>query len=58
MTQWLDVFGKAKQGDEHLRTVLQRFERLICARRDNDKMARMVNESLVRPVFPLPLTFR
>lgn len=59
MTQWLDVFERAKQGDGHLRSVLQRFERLICARRDHDRMARIVDESLVRSVFfPLPPTLR
>jgi hypothetical protein len=59
MNQWLDVFEKAKQGDEHLRSVLERFERLICARRDHDRMARIVDDSLVRPVpSPLPPTLR
>jgi hypothetical protein len=53
MTQWLGVFEKAKRGDEHLRAVLQRFERLICARRDHDKMARVVDDSLVRTVLSL-----
>lgn len=55
MNQWLDVFEKAKQGDEHLRSVLERFERLICARRDHDRMARIVDDSLVRPVLSLCL---
>ena len=46
--QWLDVF-EVKQGDERLRSVLQRVERLICARRDHNKMARIIDDTLVRP---------
>jgi hypothetical protein len=46
--QWLDAFHKAKQGDEHLRSVMERFGRLIDARRANRKMQEMVNDSLVR----------
>lgn len=44
--RWLDIFEKAKQGDEHQRSVLQRFERLICARRNHNKMARIVDDYL------------
>ena len=51
--QWLDAFHKAKQGDEHLCSVLERFGRLICARRVNERMRRIVNDSLVRH-FPFP----
>jgi hypothetical protein len=46
--QWLHAFHKAKQGDEHLRSVMERFERLIDARRVNMRMQEMVNDSLVR----------
>ena len=56
--QLLDAFEKAKQGDEHLRSVLQRFERLICARRDHTSMTRIVNDFLVCPPFFLSLTPR
>ena len=48
--QWLDAFRKAEQGDEHQRSVLQRFGRLIGARRDHDRMRSIVNDSLVRPL--------
>ena len=47
--QWLDVFNKAKQGDERLNAVLERFGRLVDARRENIRMRRIVNDSLVRP---------
>jgi hypothetical protein len=47
--QWLDAFRKAERGDERLRSVLQRFGRLIVARRDNTKMRSIVNDALVRP---------
>ncbi|KAI0299689.1 hypothetical protein B0F90DRAFT_1574016, partial [Multifurca ochricompacta] len=44
--RWLDVFNKAKKGDEHLCTVLERFGRLISARRDHHRIRRIVNDSL------------
>ena len=48
--QWLDAFNKAKQGDERLYAVLERFGRLVEARRDNLRMRQIVNDSLVRPI--------
>ncbi|KAF8637870.1 hypothetical protein AX17_002496 [Amanita inopinata Kibby_2008] len=32
--KWLDVFNKAKQGDEHLQNVLRRYSALIAVRRE------------------------
>jgi hypothetical protein len=46
--QWLDAFHKARHGDEHLRAVIDRFGRLIDARRANNRMRRIVNDYLVR----------
>ena len=48
--QWLDEFNKAKRGDERLRAVLERFGRLVDARRDNLRMRQIVNDALVRPI--------
>jgi len=44
--RWLDAFNKAKRGDERLQAVLERFGRLVEARRDNLRMRRIVNDSL------------
>ncbi|KAI9430536.1 hypothetical protein H4582DRAFT_2086751 [Lactarius indigo] len=44
--RWLDAFNRAKQGDERLRVVLERFGRLVDARRNNLRMRRIVDESL------------
>ncbi|KAI0260680.1 hypothetical protein BC834DRAFT_534795 [Gloeopeniophorella convolvens] len=44
--RWLDLFHQAKRGDEHLQAVLERYERLIVARREHHRMARIVNEAL------------
>ncbi|KAH9171282.1 hypothetical protein EDB89DRAFT_1852620 [Lactarius sanguifluus] len=44
--RWLDAFNQAQKGDERLRAVLERFGRLIDARRNNLRMKRIVDDSL------------
>ncbi|KAH8984458.1 hypothetical protein EDB92DRAFT_1488513 [Lactarius akahatsu] len=44
--RWLDAFNQAQKGDERLRAVLERFGRLIDARRNNLRMRRIVDDSL------------
>ncbi|KAI9448814.1 hypothetical protein BJY52DRAFT_1310440 [Lactarius psammicola] len=44
--RWLDAFNQAKQGDERLHAVLERFGRLIEARQHNLRMKRIVDDSL------------
>ncbi|KAI9509477.1 hypothetical protein F5148DRAFT_1282977 [Russula earlei] len=60
--RWLDSFKKARQGDEYLRSVLQRFERLVVAHRNLARMCGIVNDSLSwkhrllsRPIFTAAL---
>ncbi|KAH9057484.1 hypothetical protein EDB87DRAFT_1565130 [Lactarius vividus] len=44
--RWLDAFNQAQKGDQRLRAVLERFGRLIDARRNNLRMRRIVDDSL------------
>lgn len=46
--QWLDVFVRAKQGDAHLRAVLDRYDRMIASKRERREFGRLVREALVR----------
>ena len=47
--QWLDVFVKARAGDTRLQAVLQRYTRMLEAKRDKERVKQMLRDELVRP---------
>ncbi|KAF8839719.1 hypothetical protein BDN67DRAFT_952994 [Paxillus ammoniavirescens] len=56
--KWLDMFVRAKQGDARLGAVLDRYDRMIAAKRDKAEFPRLVREALQeqarlrrRPIF-------
>ncbi|OBZ68991.1 hypothetical protein A0H81_11151 [Grifola frondosa] len=44
--RWRDIFVRAKEGDEHLQTVLQRYDKMIEAKRDKEKFKMMLIEAI------------
>ncbi|KAF9224745.1 hypothetical protein BS17DRAFT_702366 [Gyrodon lividus] len=55
---WLGIFVRAKQGDASLRALLDRYDRMIAAKRDKAEFRRLVREALEaqarlrqRPIF-------
>lgn len=45
--QWNDIFAAAQQGDTRLQRVLERYSRMISAKKRNDRMAEIVEEEVV-----------
>ncbi|TCD70884.1 hypothetical protein EIP91_001192 [Steccherinum ochraceum] len=43
--KWLDTFIKAKEGDVYYRAVLQRYSRMVVAKRDKEDFKQMVREA-------------
>ena len=48
--QWLDLFLKARDGDQHMRAVLDRYSRMIATKRDKETFKHMLRAEAVRPV--------
>lgn len=48
MTQWLESFKRAEQGDEKLQRVLSRYERMIATKREKEAWKRRILEAFVR----------
>ena len=45
--KWLDIFSRAKKGDEHLQAVLQRYSRLVVAKRENEEFKDILRREAV-----------
>ena len=54
LTQWLDVFVRAKQGDTYFRAVLDRYDRMIASKRERREFSRLVREALVCSTYSRP----
>lgn len=48
ISQWLELFTKAKQGDERLQAVLGRYNRMIGVKREKEHWKRILRDELVR----------
>ena len=48
--QWLDLFLKARDGDQHMRAELDRYSRMIATKRDKETFKRMLRAEAVRPI--------
>lgn len=46
--QWLDIFQRAKQGDEHLQAVLRRYSSLIAVKREKAYWTYLGHKEIVR----------
>ncbi|KAI0926818.1 hypothetical protein AcV5_007506 [Taiwanofungus camphoratus] len=44
--RWADIFAKAKQGDARLQAILQRYSRMLVAKREKEKMEDMLREAM------------
>lgn len=48
VSQYLDAFRKARAGDVYLQNVLERYSRLIAAKRWKEKWKQVLREEIVR----------
>ena len=59
LVQWLDTFKRARDGDKHLQAVLQRYSRMIAAKREKENWKQVMREEWVRSVLlPQPALLR
>lgn len=49
MQQWLGIFKQARQGDQRLQNITNRYTRMLEAKRDKDILEDMVRKELVCP---------